>query len=154
MSASDPPIRILVAGGSSRAALRFRRFAAAEPSFALTTLVRRMRRRVITDWLCRSPYFTPRETTKAAEDSRTPRPRGRSGAQSVATASWSAAVLCRFHRIPPDEPTCYWHPLGGYLFFSALTVASPTHNNGCRNGTLRATSGASGSAFRLCHTFR
>src|SRR5215813_11903277 len=33
---------------------------------------------------------------KAAEDSRTPRPRGRSGMRSIATASWSAAVLCRF----------------------------------------------------------
>src|SRR5262249_25664276 len=33
---------------------------------------------------------------KAAEDSRTPRPRGRRGMRYVATPSWSAAVLCRF----------------------------------------------------------
>src|SRR5882672_4411777 len=33
---------------------------------------------------------------KAAEDSRTPRPRGRSGVREPAPASWSAAVLCRF----------------------------------------------------------
>src|SRR6267154_1046509 len=38
-----------------------------------------------------------RTEVKAAEDSRTPRPRGRSGTLSIATASWSAAVLCRFH---------------------------------------------------------
>src|SRR5712664_40819 len=33
---------------------------------------------------------------KAAEDSRTPRPRGPSSARKNAPASWSAAVLCRF----------------------------------------------------------
>jgi len=35
-------------------------------------------------------------TAKAAEDSRAPKPGEPSVAQSVATASWSAAVLCRF----------------------------------------------------------
>src|SRR5882724_4200659 len=33
---------------------------------------------------------------KVAEDSRTPKPRGRSGLREIAPASWSAAVLCRF----------------------------------------------------------
>src|SRR5882724_9938978 len=33
---------------------------------------------------------------KAAEDSRTPKPPGRSGMRENAPASWSAAVLCRF----------------------------------------------------------
>jgi len=33
---------------------------------------------------------------KSAEEQRHSRPRGRSGMQSVASASWSAAVLCRF----------------------------------------------------------
>jgi hypothetical protein len=33
---------------------------------------------------------------KAAEDRRTPKPRGRNGVQVYAPASWSAAVLCRF----------------------------------------------------------
>src|SRR5205823_3057611 len=36
---------------------------------------------------------------KAAEDSRTPRPRGQSGVRESAPASWSAAVLCRFGRV-------------------------------------------------------
>jgi hypothetical protein len=44
----------------------------------------------------RSLSQTRARAMKAAEDSRTPRPRGRRGGQSVATASWSAAVLCRF----------------------------------------------------------
>ena len=35
-------------------------------------------------------------TAKAAEDSRTPKPCGRSDAPKHAAASWSAAVLCRF----------------------------------------------------------
>jgi hypothetical protein len=34
--------------------------------------------------------------TKAAEDSRTPKPRGLNGVRKNAPASWSAAVLCRF----------------------------------------------------------
>jgi hypothetical protein len=33
---------------------------------------------------------------KAAEDSRTPKPRGCKGLRENAPASWSAAVLCRF----------------------------------------------------------
>jgi len=33
---------------------------------------------------------------RQSQDSRTPRPRGRSGVRSIATASRSAAVLCRF----------------------------------------------------------
>src|SRR5690349_12412884 len=37
-----------------------------------------------------------RANVKSAEDSRTPRPRGNGGTHSVATASWSAAVFCRF----------------------------------------------------------
>jgi ACS family hexuronate transporter-like MFS transporter len=41
-------------------------------------------------------YFVPGERPKAAEDSRTPKPRGSTGAQEHAPASWSAAVLCRF----------------------------------------------------------
>src|SRR5215468_10204921 len=36
---------------------------------------------------------------KAAEDSRTPRPRGLNGTPKHAPASWSAAVLCRFQRV-------------------------------------------------------
>src|SRR5215510_8026027 len=39
---------------------------------------------------------TSTKARKAAEDSRTPGPRGRSSVQPGATASWSAAVLCRF----------------------------------------------------------
>jgi len=45
------------------------------------------------------------QATKAAEDSRTPRPLGKSGAQSTAPASWSAAVLCRFERRSLDTET-------------------------------------------------
>src|SRR6266478_10045942 len=45
---------------------------------------------------------------KAAEDSRTPKPRGRSGAQSVATASWSAAAPCRFHFSHPRALPVPW----------------------------------------------
>jgi hypothetical protein len=37
---------------------------------------------------------------KAAEDSRTLKPRGLSGVRTSATAFWSAAVLCRFHTKP------------------------------------------------------
>jgi ACS family hexuronate transporter-like MFS transporter len=44
----------------------------------------------------RAFYFVPEQSSKAAEDSRTPQPRGLSGAQENAPASWSAAVLCRF----------------------------------------------------------
>src|SRR6266481_277387 len=39
------------------------------------------------------------KATKAAEDSRTPRPCGRRVVQSIAIASWSAAVFCRFFLI-------------------------------------------------------
>src|SRR5712672_3223541 len=49
-----------------------------------------------------------RTEPKAAEDSRTPQPRGSSGAQSVATASWSAAVLCRFHFSHPRALPVPW----------------------------------------------
>jgi ACS family hexuronate transporter-like MFS transporter len=49
-------------------------------------------------------YFVPETSCKAAEDSRTPKPRGQSGTQEHAPASWSAAVLCRFGSKKPKLP--------------------------------------------------
>jgi len=46
-------------------------------------------------WQSKVRFVRPIGQSKAAEDSRTPRPRGRSSAQSVTTVSWSAAALCR-----------------------------------------------------------
>ena len=44
----------------------------------------------------RSDRFVRALNSKAAEDSRTPKSRGTKSVQSVAPASWNAAVLCRF----------------------------------------------------------
>jgi hypothetical protein len=48
---------------------------------------------------------------KAAEDSRTPRPGGGNLIQCRAVASWSAAVLCRFHETTRKFQILPWQTL-------------------------------------------
>src|SRR5882672_5413409 len=59
--------------------------------------------------LIQSFHQPAQSSAKAAEDSRTPKPRGSNGVQESAPASWSAAVLCRF------------------VLFCALMLATATH---------------------------
>jgi len=74
---------------------------------------------------------------KAAEDSRTPRPRGRSNSQSLASASWNAAVFCRFfaYRENAHISACFFRIYPAHVgsslrrllihYQTCLTVAPP-----------------------------
>src|SRR5262249_48821564 len=69
---------------------------------------------------------------KAAEDSRTPRPCGHSGRLDLATASWSAAVLCRFYVTPSKLVETFSHTanfaslfrLPSFCFFVVFALAA------------------------------
>jgi ACS family hexuronate transporter-like MFS transporter len=50
----------------------------------------------------RAFYFTPEQMVKAAEDSRTPKPRGPSTVSESREASWGAAAPCRFRPKPTE----------------------------------------------------